>query len=67
MPGADSTIAYREPTNLLNKVDFPTFGLPTIATKSNYTPIIKKITFLNLKLRIFVILNLNLKIIRLQN
>ncbi len=32
VPGMSSTIASRSPTTRLNRVDFPTFGLPTIAT-----------------------------------
>ena len=31
-PGRSSTIAILSPTKLLKRVDFPTFGLPTIAT-----------------------------------
>jgi len=31
-PGSSSTIAVLLPTILLNSVDLPTFGLPTIAT-----------------------------------
>ena len=30
--GVSSTMETREPTSLLNRVDFPTFGRPTIAT-----------------------------------
>ena len=33
VPGESETMALECPTNLLNKVDFPTLGLPTIATK----------------------------------
>jgi hypothetical protein len=32
IPGSSPTIARRRPTILLNNVDFPTFGRPTIAT-----------------------------------
>ena len=31
-PGVSSTIDILFPANLLNRVDFPTFGLPTTAT-----------------------------------
>src|SRR5208282_1381911 len=31
MPGSSPTMARREPTMRLNKVDFPTFGRPTMA------------------------------------
>jgi hypothetical protein len=31
-PGVSSTSATRRPARRLNKVDFPTFGRPTIAT-----------------------------------
>src|SRR6478752_3024544 len=33
MPGSSPTIDLREPVSRLNKVDFPTFGRPMIATR----------------------------------
>src|SRR5690348_3285469 len=33
MPGSSPTMARRSPMRRLNRVDFPTFGRPTIATR----------------------------------
>jgi hypothetical protein len=35
MPDSSPTMARRCPVMRLNKVDFPTFGLPTITTLGN--------------------------------
>src|SRR5215472_17165248 len=35
MPGSSPTMARRDPTSLLNSVDLPTFGRPTIAMRGD--------------------------------
>src|ERR1051326_2039358 len=47
MPGSSPTMARREPTRRLNKVDFPTLGRPTMAISGVSELVIEAFIFLN--------------------